>query len=216
MAAALFVYSLKVAVPEQAHAAGKSGSLAGAGQVEITVRSETAHTIHDPDSGCGIAVNSGKGNRLLTEAGLHRHPLAALGAPARDHRLAALGLHPGTKSVRLRAVTSVRLECPLGHETSLLLILLVGAIIAIRRMRSINDAGQTGKLGSDQIGPAHQFTRRDSWYAHFLEHSNFAILCTMLAAVIDSLLDRLFFRVLNSPTGRKIFREVLRQPIFLC
>src|ERR1700674_1633195 len=74
-------------------------------------------TIHDPDSGCGTAANSGKGNILLTEAGLHRDPLASLGAPPRDHRLAALGLHPGTKSVRLRAVTSVRLECALGHET---------------------------------------------------------------------------------------------------
>jgi hypothetical protein len=103
-------------VPEQAHAACKLGPLARAGQVE-TVRSEAAHTIHNPDSGCGIAVNSGKGNTLLTEAGLYRHPLASLGAPARDHRLAALGLHSGAKSVRLRAVTSVRLECALGHET---------------------------------------------------------------------------------------------------
>jgi hypothetical protein len=102
-------------------------------------------TIHDPDSGCGIATNSGKGNRLLTETGLHRNSLASLGAPARDHRLAALGLHSGTKSVRLRAVTSVRLECALGHETYLLLIQLVGAIMAIGRMRSINDPGQTGK-----------------------------------------------------------------------
>src|ERR1700730_5092331 len=75
-------------------------------------------TIHNPDSGCGIAVNSGKGNALLTEAGLHRHSLASLGAPARDHRLAALGLHPGTKSVRLRAVTSGRVECALEHESS--------------------------------------------------------------------------------------------------
>jgi hypothetical protein len=215
MAAAFLVNPLKIAVPEQSHTVSKSGAFAGSGQINTCI-CKCGDFIHDSNSGCGIAINSGKGNRLLTEAGLNRHPLAPLGAPTRDHRLAALGLHPGTKSVRLRAVTSVRLECPLGHETSLLLILLVGAIIAIRRMRSINDAGQTGKLGSDQIGPAHQFTRRDSWYAHFLEHSNFAILCTMLAAVIDSLLDRLFFRVLNSPTGRKIFREVLRQPIFLC
>ncbi|SRR5271156_5560962 len=114
---ALFVNSLEVSVPEQAHAGCKPGPLAGAGQIETTVRSETAHTIHDPDSDCGIAVNSGKGNRLLTEAGLHRHPLASLGTPPRDHRCAALGLHPGTKSVRLRAVTSVRLESALGHET---------------------------------------------------------------------------------------------------
>jgi hypothetical protein len=117
MTAALFVDPLEVGMPEQAHAARKSSPLARAGQVRTTVRSETAHTIHDPDSGCGIAVNSGKGSRLLTEAGLHRHSLASLGAPARDHRLAALGLHSGAKSVRLRAVTSVRLESALGHET---------------------------------------------------------------------------------------------------
>lgn len=130
--------------------------------------------------------------------------------------MAALGLHPSTKSVRLRAVTPVRLECPLGHETSLLLILLVGAIIAIRRMRSINDAGQTGKLASRSNWIGASVGNTNSSRAHFLEHSNFIILCTMLAAVINSLLDRLFFRVSNSRTGRKIFREVLRQPIFLC
>jgi hypothetical protein len=118
----LLVDALEVSVPEQAHAGRKSSPLAGAGQIETTVRSETAHTIHDPDSDCGIAVNSGKGNRLLTEAGLHRHPLASLGTPPRYHRCAALGLHPGAKSVRLRAVTSVRLESALGHETWLLLI----------------------------------------------------------------------------------------------
>src|ERR1700681_1037550 len=72
--------------------------------------------------GCKSSANSGKGEALLTEAGFHRHPLAALGAPARNHRAAGLGLHPGTKSVRLRAVTTVVLECALGHEKSLLLM----------------------------------------------------------------------------------------------
>ena len=117
VAAARFVDPLEIGVPEQSHFARKSDPPAGAGQVGATVRSERAHTIHDPYSGCGIATNSGKGNRLLTEAGLHRHSLASFSAPARDHRLAALGLHPGSKSVRLRAVTSVRLESALGHET---------------------------------------------------------------------------------------------------
>src|ERR1700681_2022848 len=72
--------------------------------------------------GCESSANSGKGVTLLTEAGLHRHPLAALGAPARNHRAAGLGLHPRTKSVRLRAVTTVGLECALGHGKSLLLM----------------------------------------------------------------------------------------------
>lgn len=59
--------------------------------------------------------------RLFTEAGLWRQPLATFGPSAREYRLAALGLHTRTESVRLRAVTSVRLECALGHETWLLL-----------------------------------------------------------------------------------------------
>src|SRR5579872_255504 len=170
MAAALFVNPLEIAVPEQAHAVSKSGAFAGSGQINTCI-GKCGDFIHDSNSGCGIAINSGKGNRLLTEAGLNRHPLAPLGAPTRDHRLAALGLHPGTKSVRLRAVTSVRLECPFGHETSLLLILLVGAIIAIRRMRSINDAGQTGKLGSES-----------NWMGGSIHRTQFVV-CTFFAAL---------------------------------
>jgi hypothetical protein len=71
VATALLVHPLEIAVPEQAHAAGKPGAFAGDGQVNTTVRIETAHTTHDPDSVCGITTNSGKGNRLLTEAGLY-------------------------------------------------------------------------------------------------------------------------------------------------
>ena len=101
-------------VPQQPGAARKSGPLARTGQI-LRCHSERRRTLFTiQNSDCGS--QSRKGNRLLTETGLHRHPLAALGAPARDHRLAALGLHPRTKSVRLRAVTPVRLECALGHE----------------------------------------------------------------------------------------------------
>jgi hypothetical protein len=71
VATALLVHPLEIAVPEQAHAASKPGAFPGDRQVNATVRIETAHTIHDPDSVCGITTNSGKGNRLLTEAGLH-------------------------------------------------------------------------------------------------------------------------------------------------
>jgi hypothetical protein len=38
---------------------------------------------------------------LLAVAGLHGDALASLGAPARQHRSPALGLHARTKSVRL-------------------------------------------------------------------------------------------------------------------
>src|ERR1700680_1793704 len=71
---------------------------------------------------CKISAFFQSGETLLTEAGLYRHPLAALGAPPRNHRAAGLGLHPRKKPVRLRAVTTVRLECALGHGKSLLLM----------------------------------------------------------------------------------------------
>jgi hypothetical protein len=169
MATALLVHPFEIAMPEQPHAGSKSSALAGSGQINTCIRSKCGDIIHDSNSGCGIAFNSGKGNRLFTEAGLYRHPLAPLGAPTRDHRLAALGLHPGTKSVRLRAVTSVRLECPLGHETSLLLIQLVGAIIAVSRRRSINDAEQTGKQAARSNGSGHPM--RFPSCAQFVKHS---------------------------------------------
>ena len=47
--------------------------------------------------------------------------LASLGTTARQHRPTALGLHARTKSVRLRAVTTVGLECALRHAKTALL-----------------------------------------------------------------------------------------------
>ena len=64
------------------------------------------------------ATGDGRIAGLLPESGLHRDTLATLGAPAREHCLSALGFHPGTKSVRLRAVTPVGLERALRHERS--------------------------------------------------------------------------------------------------
>jgi len=59
--------------------------------------------------------------RLLAEARLHRDALASLGATPRNHRASALGFHTRPKSVRLRAATTVGLECALRHyETALL------------------------------------------------------------------------------------------------
>jgi hypothetical protein len=77
--------------------------------------------------------------RLFAEAGFHRHPLATLSAPARQHCGSALGLHARTESVLLRALTPVWLESALGHEKSLLLI----RSMAYRQTVSINDAPQT-------------------------------------------------------------------------
>ena len=58
---------------------------------------------------------------LIAEARADRDALAPLGPTARQHRPAALGLHARTKSVRLRAVTTVGLECALGHSKTALL-----------------------------------------------------------------------------------------------
>src|SRR5450755_4752587 len=85
-----------------------------------------ALTAHHPNSGCRLPPTPEKERTLLTETRFHRDPLAALGAPARDYGATALGLHSSTKSVRLRAMTPVRLKCALGHETSLLLVLVRG------------------------------------------------------------------------------------------
>src|SRR5713226_655858 len=74
------------------------------------------------NQGCKPSAFFRRGETLLTEAGLYRHTLAALGTPPRNHRAAGLGLHPRKKAVRLRTVTTVGLECALGHEKSLLLM----------------------------------------------------------------------------------------------
>ena len=78
---------------------------------------------------------------LLPEAGLDRNPLATLGATAGNYRASALGLHTRPKTVRLRTVTAVRLECALRHEKYLLLI----RSIALKRTKSINDNADRGK-----------------------------------------------------------------------
>jgi hypothetical protein len=88
--------------------------------------------------------------KLFTESGLHRNPLAALGAPPRNHRPTTLGLHAGAKAVRLRPLTPVRLECALGHEKSLLLI----RIIALGQTKSINEERRSVNLGTRDASPA--------------------------------------------------------------
>jgi hypothetical protein len=97
---------------------------------------------------------------LLAESWLHRHSLTALGAPPREHLGAALGLHTRTKTVLLRALTPVGLECALGHETSLLLT----GKIAVRQTKSINDAERSeqtsrGELRQDKAGRRLNWTR---------------------------------------------------------
>ena len=59
--------------------------------------------------------------QLLAETGLHGDALASFGAASGNHRSAALGLHESTKSVRLRAATTIGLECALRHAKTALL-----------------------------------------------------------------------------------------------
>jgi len=108
---------------------GTSGRPSGATSLTFTIQTQITELPPIP-----------KGS-LFTEARLHRHSFASFGAPAGDHRLAALSLHPCAKSVRLRAVTPVRLERALGHRTA-------SAPDSIGKMsasqaKSINDRSQS-------------------------------------------------------------------------
>lgn len=69
--------------------------------------------IQKPDG--ALHPTTGNREQLITIPGLHGNPLAALGAAAREHGLSTLGLHTGPESVRLRAVTTIGLECALRH-----------------------------------------------------------------------------------------------------
>jgi hypothetical protein len=53
--------------------------------------------------------------KLLPEPWLHGNTLAPLGATARKHCPAALGLHSRAKTVRLGPAAAVRLKRALGH-----------------------------------------------------------------------------------------------------
>src|ERR1700690_1232558 len=74
---------------------------------------------------------------LFAETWFHRDPFAPLGAPAGNYLLAALGLHARAKSVCLRSLAPVGLECTLGHEKYLLLIrsTVLGQTVSINHFR---------------------------------------------------------------------------------
>jgi hypothetical protein len=76
---------------------------------------------------------------LFAETWFHRDPFAPLGAPAGNYLLAALGLHARAKSVCLRSLAPVGLECTLGHEKYLLLIrsTVLGQTISINQQDAL-------------------------------------------------------------------------------
>jgi hypothetical protein len=59
---------------------------------------------------------------LVAIARADRDALAALGAPPRQYRSTALGLHAGAEAVRLRTATAIGLKCALRHGKIWLLI----------------------------------------------------------------------------------------------
>jgi hypothetical protein len=63
-----------------------------------------------------------KGNNLIAITRAYGNTLAALRAPPRQHRGAALGLHAAAKAVSLRTAAAIRLECALRHGKSCLLM----------------------------------------------------------------------------------------------
>jgi hypothetical protein len=66
-------------------------------------------------------LRKAQSNCLVAESGAYRDALTSLGATARQHRPAALGLHTRTKSVRLGPATTVGLKCALWHSKTALL-----------------------------------------------------------------------------------------------
>jgi hypothetical protein len=73
---------------------------------------------------------------LFAETWFYRDPLAPLGAPAGKNFLAALGLHARAKSVYLRSLAPVGLECTLGQSSSLLIpSSVLGQTVSINHAR---------------------------------------------------------------------------------
>src|SRR5450432_4837587 len=93
---------------------------------------------------------------LIAETWFYRDPFAPLGAPAGNYLLAALGLHARAKSVCLRSLAPVGLECTLGHEKYLLLIrsTVLGQTVSINHpvqylqtaIRKMRAQSQTSRL----------------------------------------------------------------------
>ena len=94
---------------------------------------ETNMTGATADGAHGLPCVTG----LFAETWFHRDPFAPLGAPAGNYLLAALGLHARAKSVCLRSLAPVGLECTLGHEKYWLLIrsTVLGQTVSINHFR---------------------------------------------------------------------------------
>src|SRR5580693_990560 len=99
---------------------------------------------------------------LFPESWFYRDPFAPLGAPAGNYLLAALGLHALAKSVCLRSLAPVGLECTLGHEKYLLLIrsTVLGQTVSINHpvpyLQTAIGEGESKTLDHE----GHEVTRR--------------------------------------------------------
>src|ERR1700689_4384678 len=63
----------------------------------------------------GRLLTDKRSQELIAITRTDGNTLAALGAPARQHRRAALGLHAAAEAVRLRTAAAIRLKCALRH-----------------------------------------------------------------------------------------------------
>ena len=119
------VHALEVGVPQQPRVAGKVpgparglcgllGLLPGfdsPGTLAVTVTLNFQIACISAGARANVRATG-----LFAETWFHRDPLAPLGATAGNYLLAALGLHAHAKSVCLRSLAPVGLECTLGHE----------------------------------------------------------------------------------------------------
>ena len=129
------------------------------------LRSERLRSQHSsPSSVCGNFRDCRKGKFTRGSQVSPRRACVPWRAGAKALR-AALGLHPRSKSVLLRTVTPVRLECALGHEKSLLLV----SSMAYGQTKSINEPEQGGKRQARgrQVGVSDVCSKLATYQAQF-------------------------------------------------
>jgi hypothetical protein len=154
MPPSLLVHALELSVTQKPRAAGKRARTAS--RLRISFRFSRLTGSHSdskfPDRcfqvtnapGCrkmsGIAAGgrgfSRRAAGLFAETWFYRDPLAPLGASAGKYFLAALGLHAHAKSVCLRSLAPVGLECTLGQSSSLLIpSTVLGQTVSINHLQ---------------------------------------------------------------------------------
>ena len=101
-----------------------------------------------------IPAQTGRLLGLVAEASADSYALAANGTTTAQYGCAALGLHPGAKTVGLDALTAIGLKCALGHGNALLYscgnLRLNGKIQVYRRLRQ-EASGNFEQAGNSRL-----------------------------------------------------------------